>query len=113
MPWWPSFACETTNLTFAKYGRARSSRTTALPRHGMRSRDGRARLLRAPACSSSVPRDPPVTEARRPSARVGRLELRCEAEVGEGPLAVPVDHEPRDLAVAHVEDVRLLCLRLP
>src|SRR6266566_6434195 len=102
MPWWPSFACETTNLTFADYGRARSSRTTALPRHIMRSRDGRARLLRAPACSSSVPRDPPVTEARRPSARAGHLDLRCEAEVGERAVAVEVVDEPSHPGVLDV-----------
>jgi hypothetical protein len=38
--------------------------------------------------------------------------LRCEAEVGERTLALPVLDEPGDLAVADLEDMRSLRLDL-
>src|ERR1700680_464682 len=46
----------------------------------------------------------------RKQLRVRGATLRCEAEVREGALAVPVTHELRDLAVVDVEKPHSLCL---
>src|SRR6059058_3640014 len=49
----------------------------------------------------------------RGSVRTGRAPLRSEAEVGERVLALPVEDDPRHLAVADVEQARCVRPHLP